>query len=154
LREKFEEFHKYMFIIWRKGPQFMILDVFLAISFSFVFKFILYFILVGIASSSGEVLNASLIDIWGIQELLYLVVYYVPSPGASGAMEAGLFFMLDGSVSKSMLGVGIAVWRILTYHLIIVVGTIAFLGIKKLRNYSYEETKEQDLQNGGPENNN
>jgi hypothetical protein len=153
LREKFEEFHKYMFIIWRKGPQFMILDVFLAISFSFVFKFILYFILVGIASSSGEVLNASLIDIWGIQELLYLVVYYVPSPGASGAMEAGLFFMLDGSVSKSMLGVGIAVWRILTYHLIIVVGTIAFLGIKKLRNYSYEETKEQDLQNGGPENN-
>lgn len=146
LREKFQEFHKYMLIIWRKGPQFMILDVFLAISFSFVFKFILYFILVGIASSSGEVLNASLIDIWGIQELLYLVAYYVPSPGASGAMEAGLFFMLGGSVSKSILGVGIAIWRLLTYHLIIVVGTIAFLGIKKLRNYSYEETKEQDLE--------
>jgi hypothetical protein len=114
----------------------------------------LYFILVGIASSSGEVLNASLIDIWGIQELLYLVAFYVPSPGASGAMEAGLFFMLGGSVSESVLGVGIAVWRILTYHLIIVVGTIAFLGIKKLRNYTYEETNKQDLQNGGPENNN
>jgi uncharacterized membrane protein YbhN (UPF0104 family) len=44
-----------------------------------------------------------------------------------------------------MLGVGIAVWRILTYHLIIVVGTIAFLGIKKLRNYTYDETNKNDF---------
>ncbi|MGC9384484.1 MAG: lysylphosphatidylglycerol synthase transmembrane domain-containing protein [Kosmotogaceae bacterium] len=153
LREKFQEFHKYMLIIWRKSPLSMILDIFLAISFSFVFKFILYFVLVGIVNSSGATLNASLIDVWGIQELLYLVAYYVPSPGASGAMEAGLFFMLGGSVSKSLLGVGIAIWRIITYHLIIIVGTIAFLGVKKLRNYNYEETYKQDLHDGGPDNN-
>ncbi|TYB81233.1 MAG: flippase-like domain-containing protein [Kosmotoga sp.] len=152
LREKFQEFHRYMLIVWRRGPQFMILDVFLAISFSFVFKFILYFVLLGITNSSGATLNASVIDIWGIQELLYLVAYYVPSPGASGAIEAGLFFMLGGSVSRSLLGVGIAVWRIITYHLFIVVGTIAFLGVKKLRNYNYEGTKEQDLHDGGPDN--
>ncbi len=152
LREKFQEFHKYMLIVWRKAPFYMFFDIFLAISFSFVFKFILYFVLLGITNSSGATLNASVIDIWGIQELLYLVAYYVPSPGASGAMEAGLFFMLGGSVSKSLLGVGIAVWRLLTYHLIIVVGTIAFLGIKRLRNYDYEETKNQDLHNEGPDN--
>jgi len=61
LVEKFEEFNYYMKLIWKKGPHYMLMDIVLSISFSLTFKFIMYFILIGLLGASGTSLFGRLL---------------------------------------------------------------------------------------------
>lgn len=132
LLKNFEEFNYYMHFIWRKGPHYMFVDVGLAILSSMVFKFILYFLIIGLSKTSGKPVTASFLDVWGVQELLFLVAFYVPTPGASGALEAGLFFMLKDAIPKDLIAISVTLWRLLTYHFTIVVGSLTFF-IQQIR---------------------
>ncbi|OAA30713.1 hypothetical protein AT15_09820 [Kosmotoga arenicorallina S304] len=127
LVKKFEEFNYYMKLIWKKGPHYMLVDIGLSILFSLTFKFIIYFILIGFFDASNNPLNVPFVEIWGVQELLFLVAYYVPTPGASGALELGLFYMLGGTLPRGIISLAVALWRLLTYHFMIVLGTLVFL---------------------------
>lgn len=134
LWEKFEEFNTHMIWIWRRGPQHLLVDLSLTITYIFLFRFTLFIVAQSVSAVSSTTANSvSLFQVWGAQELLNLVVYYIPTPGASGATEAGLFFMLSGTISREALGISLAIWRGLTYHLVIVVGTIVLLTIAKRR---------------------
>jgi len=137
LVEKFEEFNYYMKLIWKKGPHYMLMDIVLSISFSLTFKFIMYFILIGLLGASGTTSNISFVEIWGVQELLFLVAFYIPTPGASGALELGLFYMLGDTLPKGIISLAVALWRLLTYHFMIVLGTLVFLA--RQRNLTKEK---------------
>ncbi|AKI97538.1 lysylphosphatidylglycerol synthase transmembrane domain-containing protein [Kosmotoga pacifica] len=131
LIKKFEEFNYYMKLIWKKGPHNMFIDIALSILFSVVFKFIMYFVLMGLLGVSQVTSSVSFLEVWGVQELLFLVAFYVPTPGASGALELGLFYMLGGVLPKGVIGIAVALWRLLTYHFMIVLGTVIFLARQK-----------------------
>ena len=144
LIEKFEEFHLYMKLIWKKGPHYMIVDVVLAMVYSAATKYILYFVLTGLSKTSGIALNTGFTGVWGAEELLYLIAFYMPTPGASGALEGGLYFMLKGSIPKELVAIGIAVWRFMTYHLVIILGSLLFIGVttrRKKRKLCTQESK-------------
>lgn len=133
LSEKFEEFHKYMTVIWKKGPHFMVIDVILAIIYSAMTKYVIYFIFIGLSRTSAIPLESGFVNVWGAEELLYLVAFYLPTPGASGALEGGLYFMLKGTIPKELIAIGIAIWRFLTYHMVIILGTFIFVGVTSNR---------------------
>lgn len=133
LSEKFEEFHRYMTIIWKKGPHYMVIDVILAIIYSAMTKYVIYFIFVGLSKTALIPLKSGFISVWGAEELLYLVAFYTPTPGASGALEGGLYFMLRGTIPKELIAIGIAIWRFLTYHMVIILGAFIFVGVTSNR---------------------
>ncbi|HIP92507.1 MAG TPA: UPF0104 family protein, partial [Thermotoga sp.] len=73
-------------------------------------------------------------DVAGIFFFLTLVVYYVPTPGASGGVEAIYHLTLSSLLenpSKTMTV--ILMWRAVTYYIPILMGLIA-LGIYKIPN--------------------
>ncbi len=146
LWRKFEEFNTHMVWIWKKGPLNLLIDLSLTVAYISIFRYTLFVIMQGVLAASATPGNSvAFLPVWGAQELLNLVVYYIPTPGASGATEAGLFFMLSEAVPREVLGVSLAVWRALTYHLVIIMGTVVFLTFarrrKKIKNTEVSETK-------------
>jgi uncharacterized membrane protein YbhN (UPF0104 family) len=64
--------------------------------------------------------------------LLNLVVYYIPSPGASGGLEGVytmVFTLYTGQPQLSFIAV--TVWRFATYYLQIFFGLIVFLFMRR-----------------------
>ena len=79
-------------------------------------------------------LPLNFMDVAGIFFFLTLVVYYVPTPGASGGVEAIYHLTLSSLLenpSKTMTV--ILMWRAVTYYIPILMGLIA-LGIYKIPN--------------------
>ena len=66
--------------------------------------------------------------------LLNMVVYYIPTPGASGSIE-GAYQILFSSITGNSKGVLISIigWRFATYYLQIIIGGIFsfFYNIKR-----------------------
>jgi len=79
--------------------------------------------------SSNQV---ALFTFWGIVSMLNSVVYYIPTPGSSGGIE-GFYQLVFSKLygSKSAMS-GILVFRLVTYYLIVFLGTILIWRFKKL----------------------
>ncbi len=62
--------------------------------------------------------------IWGTLTMLNTVVYYVPTPGSSGGIEGFYQLVLSHMYDSKSSMVGILMFRIITYYLIVFLGTI------------------------------
>ncbi|MFN6991329.1 MAG: lysylphosphatidylglycerol synthase transmembrane domain-containing protein [Fervidobacterium sp.] len=62
--------------------------------------------------------------IWGIVMMLNTIVFYIPTPGSSGGIE-GVYQLVFSHIyePRAVLG-GIVVLRLLTYYLIVLIGTL------------------------------
>lgn len=70
----------------------------------------------------------------GFASLLYVASSYVPTPGASGAAEAGLAVLFSQMVPLHLLGIFVLAWRIFTYYLTLIAGgLLAVLGLTARR---------------------
>ncbi|PLV60054.1 lysylphosphatidylglycerol synthase transmembrane domain-containing protein [Thermotoga sp. KOL6] len=85
---------------------------------------------------NGQV-EVSLFQIISVQLALSLVVYFVPTPGASGAVEIAYYVVYSNIVSKAEAMISLLVWRFFNYYLFIVIGI--FLGINRLTKKPEEE---------------
>ncbi|WP_081625174.1 TIGR00374 family protein [Thermotoga maritima] len=117
-------------VLWKSG--FMFFDFPLTFISLLVQSFVLY---LAIWLTSGKI---GFLDVTGLFYFLSLVVFYIPTPGASGGVEAVyqiVFSKILNSSEKTLAS--ILIWRISTYYLPIFIG-IAFLLIYR---YPKEVTK-------------
>ncbi|PLV59511.1 hypothetical protein AS005_05465 [Thermotoga sp. KOL6] len=104
-------------VLWKSG--FMLLDFPLTILSLLVQSFAFY---MAVRLNSG---NLSFFDTTGLLYFLSLVVFYIPTPGASGGVEAVyqiVFSKILHSSEKTLASV--ITWRLATYYLPILLGLI------------------------------
>ncbi len=62
-----------------------------------------------------------------MQTIMFLILPYMPTPGASGAAELGFAAFFAPFVPLHLLGILMVAWRILTFYIIILVGSVIVL---------------------------
>jgi uncharacterized protein (TIRG00374 family) len=66
--------------------------------------------------------TASAFQIFSLSMTVYLVMAYMPTPGASGGAEVGSAIFFSPFLPARVLGTFVIVWRVLTYYLTLVAG--------------------------------
>ncbi len=80
-------------------------------------------------------LSASVADILVAFVIINLVVYYVPTPGASGSVEGAYIWVFSGMTGvPGMTAVAVLMWRVATYYFHILFGLIFFILRSSLKN--------------------
>ena len=64
------------------------------------------------------------LKILGLQIAVNMIVYFTPTPGASGGMEGVFYLVFSKVVSKSDVAAGLILWRFFTYYLVIIIGNL------------------------------
>ncbi len=101
-----------------------------------------FFVLTVVLWSAGFMIPSFILLAFGSQpfflysytaQLIIVIVSLVPlTPGSSGIAEVSMAYLYSNFVNKSLLGILVALWRIITYHLNIFVGII-FVNFKIVR---------------------
>ncbi len=71
--------------------------------------------------------EASFISIVTTQAFLYLATSIIPTPGSAGAAEGGFYIYFSAFFLESMRFVAMLMWRLLTYYLVLFVGTFMII---------------------------
>ncbi len=97
--------------------------------------------------STGALKNSfsSLLDIISVQSLATMIIYFSPTPGASGVAEGGFYLFFSPIVPREYLGTVTLEWRMLTYFIPLLIGFLlviweSFKGIS-LKNDEKKEEK-------------
>ncbi len=110
--------------IWIKHPQIALFDMSLGVLDLAVIFYVLYRAIENSSVISGTNFQLSFFGLSALFILLSYIVYYVPTPGASGGVEGGFFAVLSQYGSKAAVMRGILVWRISTYYFTILLGLV------------------------------
>jgi uncharacterized membrane protein YbhN (UPF0104 family) len=85
-----------------------------------LYAFALWFALVAIVDPAISFLQMTV-----IYQAVWQVIFYLPSPGASGGLEGMFTLILSTMTGKTeMVLVAVAVWRFSTYYLSLVPGIL------------------------------
>lgn len=57
-----------------------------------------------------------------IQAVLTLIIYFIPTPGSSGAAEGGFFLLFSPLIPGPILGISVLLWRFFTLYLGVLLG--------------------------------
>jgi len=106
--------------LWSKGLGTMLVDILLNVVDLLLLAFALWYPLVKLVDP-----NISFIQVLVIYNAVWQVVFYIPSPGASGGLE-GMFTLVFSTLTgkAEMTLVAIVVWRFSTYYLSLVPGIL------------------------------
>ena len=66
--------------------------------------------------------DVSAFQVFSLSMTVYLVMAYVPTPGASGGAEAGTAIFFSPFLPARVLGTFVVVWRAVTYYFTLVIG--------------------------------
>lgn len=107
---------------------------------TFFIVFILSFIMMLLIQITGFLSLVSVLrnthlnffEVVGLQSAMNMIVYFLPTPGASGGIEGSFYLIYSGIVGKSKAAASLLIWRMGTYYSIIVIGGILIL--KKMKN--------------------
>ncbi|HEX5727343.1 MAG TPA: lysylphosphatidylglycerol synthase transmembrane domain-containing protein [Longimicrobiaceae bacterium] len=61
-----------------------------------------------------------------LQWVIFTVMMFVPTPGASGGAEAAFILIYSALLPRSVIGIATAGWRLLTFYVQLAVGSILF----------------------------
>jgi len=77
--------------------------------------------------------------------VFYLAVSYAPTPGSSGASEAGFAILFAPFVPLPLLGVLVIIWRLLTHYLGLLLGLlVTALSLRRSKTKPYERATGHD----------
>lgn len=113
---------------WKKEKPTLLLN-FLLTSLLFGNKCLIAYVIL-----RGMGLHPDFLHVFALQLLLLFIVYFSPTPGASGLAEAGTSVLMAGVLPEHMLPVFALLWRFfLTYFGVIIGGIILMraIGVKK-----------------------
>lgn len=116
-----EDFHRGFSIVRDNVKALLIMGLMTTIQFVGFFS-VTYFVY-----RSFGLRGESWFNIIFMQSLLYLAVSFVPTPGSSGASEAGFMFFFQLFFPKELIFMCMLLWRLITYYLNIIVGGIVIL---------------------------
>jgi glycosyltransferase 2 family protein len=75
------------------------------------------------------------IDVFLLQWIVFSLMAFIPTPGASGGAEASFYFIFKSFLSPTMIGLVTSVWRILTFYGQLSLGAILFIAIQNLQRF-------------------
>lgn len=116
------EFDRGLRIMWGRGPWSLFRIAFLTLGYWTVWFGILPVLARGLGVKADPALLISR------QFALTLALPFIPVPGGSGAVELAMAGMYQGVVPRNVLGIFILAWRLTTYYLPLLLGTMAALG--------------------------
>ncbi len=64
-----------------------------------------------------------------IQVVLTLMIYFIPTPGSSGAAEGGFFLLFSPLIPGPILGISVLLWRFFTVYLGVLLGAFSITHI-------------------------
>ncbi len=73
-------------------------------------------------------------EIFSFQGILFLIISFVPIPGAGGAAEGGFYLFFKNFFSPSNIAGAVIIWRIMSYYMNIFIGAPFALKIPKKKN--------------------
>lgn len=153
INKRVSEFRVSFNTLWKKNFLIMLLDALLGILTLAIHSGILYMFIRFFSNGFDPEITVQypkLFQVILIHYAMGFVVYYSPTPGASGAIELMYFPVLSVfSSNNSAVGAGIVAWRLGTYYLPIVIGFITYVFrnkafLKKLKKSSSPEGSEID----------
>jgi uncharacterized protein (TIRG00374 family) len=108
--------------LWAERPYIMAVDTLLGFLNLLIQSYSLYYVIDSICKT-----HVSYIEITTISVILNLIVYYIPTPGASGSIE-GIYAMVFAAATgmPALTAVAVMVWRISSYYLHLVFELIVF----------------------------
>jgi glycosyltransferase 2 family protein len=114
--------------LWKEKLHIMLFDTFLGFLLIFVNSFSLYYALRTITG-----VELSLFEVFITFIIVWQVVFYIPTPGASGSVEAGFILVFTGFTGLPRLTqTAVLIWRFSTYYVLIGIGLLFFISyIKK-----------------------
>ena len=133
LSEWLSTFYNAVHNIWIKKTYIVLLDMAFGVMDLGVIFFVLYSAIVHSSALVNSVFRLSFLDLSAIFILLSFIVYYVPTPGASGGVEGGFFAVLSRYGNSAAVMRGILMWRISTYYFTILLGLVILLIRIKVR---------------------
>lgn len=116
------EFDKGLKIMWGRGPLSLVRIGFLSLCYWAVW----FGILPVLARGLGVIVDPELLI--SRQFALTLALPFIPVPGASGALELAMAGVYQGVIPRSVLGIFILSWRLVTYYMPLLLGALAALG--------------------------
>ncbi len=91
---------------------------------------LLGFLTVYVAIVSLDILKNSLFslyDVVSVQSLATMIIYFSPTPGASGMAEGGFYLFFSPIVPRSYLATVTLEWRMLTYFIPLTIGFVVVM---------------------------
>jgi len=73
-------------------------------------------------------------EIFSFQGILFLIISFVPVPGAGGAAEGGFYLFFKNFFSPSNIAGAVIIWRIMSYYMNIFIGAPFAMKIPKKKN--------------------
>jgi uncharacterized protein (TIRG00374 family) len=122
--------------LWRENFKIMVVDISLGVLDIFLQVLSLYVVF------NWFGITPPFLNVFGIFVLLNLIVYYVPTPGASGGLESVYFLIFSNflNIKSNLVLSSILVWRISTFYLIIALGFITFIIENSLKGVDNENS--------------
>ena len=116
------EFQSALYHYWKRQRPTLLVAVFLSAAGWVAIALVPAIILAGLG------VRAPSEQIMGNVILFYMASSYVPTPGASGFAELGFAELFSLVVPSGLLGLAVALWRLLTYYFTLVVGGALVVG--------------------------
>jgi len=123
--EKIGEFHTAMKNLGKSPFKLLIAFTFTAIQIFFYFSipYCIYRML--------EPALISFSEIFSFQGILFLIISFIPVPGAGGAAEGGFYLFFKNFFSPANIAGAVIIWRIMSYYMNIFIGAPFALKIPK-----------------------
>ncbi|MFP4460671.1 MAG: YbhN family protein [Thermotogota bacterium] len=125
--KKIGEFHSTMKNLGKAPYKLIVAFFFTAIQIVFFFSipYCIYRML--------EPALVSFSEIFSFQGILFLIISFVPVPGAGGAAEGGFYLFFKNFFSPSNIAGAVILWRIMSYYMNIFIGAPFAMKIPKKR---------------------
>lgn len=116
-KRELEEFRESLLILSNNK-----FKLFIAALLTIIYWSLIFLIMPMILKGMG--LNPDFTKAYIIQTIIYLILPYLPTPGASGFAEVGAASLFLGFIPKSLVGIVTFGWRLYTFYLVLLVGGI------------------------------
>jgi hypothetical protein len=123
-------------VLWSTKTPIMIVDILLGLGNILLHSYSLLYVLDGVVGMKLPFLPVAISYV-----ILWQIVFYVPTPGASGSVEGAFALVYSGMTSD--LGatvIAVFVWRISTYYLLLLFDALVYAVLGKTANTSVRKS--------------
>lgn len=121
-----EEFHSSFMSFLKNNKFYLLLNLLVTVLFMSAYSLVAVFLLAGF--DKIDMFNfQEVIQIILLQIFLIFVIYFSPTPGSSGTMEAGFTLLFINIATKSTIGFIVLFWRMLTSFIPVIIGGLFIL---------------------------
>ena len=113
-------------------------NLFVASIYTIIYWSLMFLIMPLILKGMG--LNPDFFKAYIMQTIIYLILPYMPTPGASGIAEVGFASLFVAFIPRSLVGIVTFGWRLYTFYLILLVG--GFIAIYEINRSTGDKENE------------